>query len=220
MEFDVHTLTRYYPVLLSAAGTTLWIVACALLIGIVVGLVICWVNLSESKALRRSGRIYVNCFRNTPEVVIIFWAYFCLPQVIDLRMSAFVTGTLALGLSASAFLSEIFRAGIQAVPKGQHEAAHALGLRALPLWRFILLPQAIRLMAPALVNYLTELLKHSTLLSAVGVGELAHAAFALGGQTFRYFEFFTAIGVFFFLTIFPLSLYARNLGRPKSARAV
>jgi ABC-type amino acid transport system permease subunit len=150
-------------------------------------------------------------------VVVIFWFYFCLPQLVDLRLSAFATGTLALGLSAGAFLSEIFRAGIEAVPRGQHDAAQALGLSRLPLWTLIILPQAVRPMVPAFVNYLTELLKHSTLLSAIGVGELAHAAFTMGGQTFRYFEFFTAIGFIFFVMIFHLSLYGRYLNQGHSA---
>ena len=217
MEFDLHTLLRYYPVLLSGAISTVEVLVCSLSLGIVIGILVCLANLSKPTALKRIGRIYVNCLRNTPEVVIIFWVYFCLPQIVDLRIPAFATGTIALGLSAGAFLGEIFRAGIEAVPRGQREAASALGLRALPLWWFVLAPQAIRLMIPAFVSYLSELLKHSTLLSAIGVAELAHAAFSLGGQTFRYFEFFTAIGIMFFLAIFPLSLYGRYLNRLKSA---
>ena len=96
--------------------------------------------------------------------------------------------------------------------------ARSLGLSALPLWRFVILPQAIRRMVPPLVNYFTEMLKHSTLLSAIGVGEIAHTAFRLGGQTFRYLEFFTAIGIVFFAIIFPLSLIARRLAGRSAVR--
>lgn len=212
MDFDIHVLTRYLPALVQAAGVTLLILFCSLALGTVLGVAVCVANLSASPTLRLLGRAYVNAFRNTPEVVMIFWVYFCLPQIIELRLSPFATGTLALGLSASASLGEIFRAGVRAVPTGQIQAAQALGLRPYPIWIRILIPQAIRLMTPAFVNYLTELLKHSTLLSAIGIGELAHAAFVLGGRTFRYFEFFTAIGLFFFLMIFPLSVCARRLG--------
>jgi ABC-type amino acid transport system permease subunit len=99
------------------------------------------------------------------------------------------------------------------VPKGQWEAARALGLRFTPLWGRIVLPQALRLMVPPFVNYFTELVKNTTLLSAIGVGELALQAYLLGGQTFRYVEFLTAIAIGYFLVIFPASLLARRLER-------
>jgi len=209
--FDQQVLLRYWPELIDGLMLTVVIVVVSLAVGAAIGLAMAIMNLSGRRGLERFARIYINAFRNTPEMVIIFWVYFCLPQIVDLRLSPLATGTLALAMSAGAFLAEIFRAGIQAVPRGQVEAARSLGLSALPLWRFVILPQALRRMVPPLVNYFTEMLKHSTLLSAIGVAEIAHTAFRLGGQTFRYLEFFTAIGIIFFAIIFPLSLIARRL---------
>ncbi|WP_046866670.1 amino acid ABC transporter permease [Microvirga massiliensis] len=211
MFFDWTVLSRYWPDLLLGLLNTFWIVLIVLGLGAVIGLLIASLNLSEKRWAAIVGRAYVNCFRNIPEMVLIFWVYFCLPQLINVNLSALLTGVLALALAAGANLGEIFRAGIQAVPKGQREGAMALGLSAIPLWGCVVLPQALRQMLAPIVNYTTELLKQSTLLSVIGVMEVAHSAFTLGGQTFRYLEFFTAIGVFFFLIIFPFSVFARHL---------
>ena len=217
MTFDLNLILRNLPALAHGAAMTLLIVLCALAIGIPGGITVCALERHRNGALRAFGRIYVNVFRNTPEVVVIFWVYYCLPQILGLRMSGFTTGVLALGMAGAAFMAEIFRAGIEAVPRAQSEAAQALGLPPLVRWAFVVLPQALRVMLPNLLNYLIELMKHSTLLSAIGVAELAHAAFAIGGQTFRYFEFFTAIGIFFLAMILPISLLERRSVRRLNA---
>jgi ABC-type amino acid transport system permease subunit len=171
--------------------------------------------------LRRSRRRWVAAgavgfiqfFRTTPEMILIFWGYYCLPLLLDWQISGFWTGSLVLGLVAAAYLAEIFRAGIEAIPRGQWEAARALGLHAYPLWRRVVLPQSLRLMVPPFVNYFTELVKNTTLLSAIGVGELSLQAYLLGGQTFRYVEFLTVIAFGYFLVIFPATVLARRLER-------
>lgn len=211
MEFQVGVLLRNYPLLIAGAWMTLLIVAIALAIGIVLGGLLCAARLSRNPALQRFAAGYILFFRVTPEMVLIFWAYFCIPMVTGLRISGLWAGSITLGLVAAAYYAEIFRAGIQALPKGQAEAARSLGMRGIPLWRFIILPQALRLMVPPLVNYFTELVKNTTLLSAIGVGELALQAYLLGGQTYRYVEFLTAIAFIYFLIIFPLSLLSRRL---------
>lgn len=213
MYFDTTVLVQYWPLLLKGFSETVIIVVVALTGGAVLGLVVALLNLSSLRAANWFGRAYVNCFRAAPEMVVIFWAYFCLPQILDLRLSAFFTGVLALVLVASANLGEIFRAGILAVPRGQTEAALVLGLSPLQRLALVILPQAVKRMLGPLVNYLTELLKHSTLLSAIGVTEIAHSAFTLGSQTFRYLEFLTTVGVIFFIVIFPLSLLGRKITR-------
>jgi ABC-type amino acid transport system permease subunit len=129
--------------------------------------------------------------------------------MLNVRMSSMMTGTLALALVAGAFLSEIFRAGIEAIERGQIEAARALGIPIFYRWRRILLPQALRRMMPALINYFTELLKLTTLLSAIAVQELAYKAYSLGAQTYRYVEMLSAVAVIYFLLILPISLLAR-----------
>ena len=209
MDFDYHILVEYYPVLLQGLLLTVVILLISLGSGFVLGLVACFGSMRKRGIIYRLTRAYVDFFRTTPEMAIIFWFYFCLPPILNVRMSAMTSGTLALSLVAGAFMSEIFRAGVEAIARGQVEAARALGIPVFYRWRRIFFPQAMRRMMPALINYLTELLKLTTLLSAIAVHELAYKAYSLGSQTYRYVELLSAIAVVYFLLITPISLLAR-----------
>lgn len=213
MDFRLQVVLSNYPPLLEGVVLTLWAAAVALTIGVVLGALGCAVRLSGRPLFDRIARGYVLFFRTTPEMVLIFWGYFCVPYLFKLKVSGFWTGSIVLGLVAAAYFTEIFRAGVQAVPRGQVEASLALGLGRYPRWRFVILPQALRLMVPPIVNYLTELLKNTTLLSSIGVAELALQAYLLGGQTYRYVEFLSAIALVYFAIIFPLSMASRRLER-------
>ena len=201
---------------------TILITLVALVLGIVLGLIICGMRLSENAVARRFALLYIDFFRNTPEMVLIFWVYFCVPPLFDIRLSAFWSGTIALSLVSGAYMAEIFRAGIESISRGQIEAAYALGLRFYPRWTAIILPQALRRMIPAIVGYFTELLKNTGLLSAIGVTELVYESSTLGAQTFRYLEFFTFTAILYFATIYPISILMRRLegaaGRMPKAR--
>ena len=210
MDFDYHVLANNYPALIDGFWLTLFISSIALCAGIVLGLIACSASLRRAGIIYRASRLYVDFFRATPELVLIFWAYFCLPPILDVRMSGLTVGTLVLSLVAGAFIAEIFRAGIQAIPRGQIEAAEALAIPTYYRWLKIMLPQAVRRMMPALINYATELLKVSTLLAAIGVQEVAFEAYSIGARTFRYMESLSAVAVFFFVVIFPISLYVRR----------
>ena len=211
MDFRLGVVLGSYPSLLDGVVLTLWAAAVAVVIGVTLGALGCSVRLSGIRALDRIVRGYVLFFRTTPEMVLIFWGYFCVPFLFKLKVSGFWIGSVVLGLVAAAYLTEIFRAGVQAVPRGQVEAARSLGIPAYSMWRFVILPQALRLMVPPLVNYFTELLKNTTLLSSIGVAELALQAYLLGGQTYRYVEFLSAIALIYFAIIFPLSMASRRL---------
>jgi len=211
MDLRPSVVLGNYPLLIDGVIMTLWAAAVALSIGVVFGAAGCAVRLSARPAFDRAVRGYVLFFRTTPEMVLIFWGYFCIPFLFKLKVSGFWTGSVVLGLVAAAYLTEIFRAGVQAVPRGQVEAAHALGVPAYSRWRFVILPQALRLMVPPLVNYFTELLKNTTLLSSIGVAELALQAYLLGGRTYRYLEFLSVIALVYFAIIFPLSMASRRL---------
>ena len=213
MDFRLQVVLSNYPPLLEGVVLTLWAAAVALTIGVVLGALGCAVRLSGRPLFDRIARGYVLFFRTTPDMVLIFWGYFCVPYLFKLKVSGFWTGSIVLGLVAAAYFTEIFRAGVQAVPRGQVEASLALGLDRYPRWRFVILPQALRLMVPPIVNYLTELLKNTTLLSSIGVAELALQAYLLGGQTYRYVEFLSAIALVYFAIIFPLSMASRRLER-------
>lgn len=218
MEFQWGVLAKNYPLLAHGAVITLLITAVALTTGIIGGAALCAMRLSGHRTLDRIAQSYIMFFRTTPEMVLIFWAYFCVPLIFEFRISGFWSGSITLGLVTAAYLAEIFRAGIDAIPRGQSEAAKSLGLHFFPRWGLVILPQAVRLMVPPLVNYFTELLKNTTLLAGIGVAELALQAYLLGGQTFRYVEFLTAIAFIYFAIIFPFSLLSRRLERQVGAR--
>jgi His/Glu/Gln/Arg/opine family amino acid ABC transporter permease subunit len=211
MTFQWDLIARNWPVLLQGLWVTLAVAAVGLTIAILGGALICAARRSGNAALSGAARAVIAFFRITPEVVLIFWAYFCIPLITGWRVSGFWAGSVTLGLIGAAYLAEIFRGGIETVPKGQNEAAMALGLPPYPRWRQIVLPQALRFSVPPLVNYFTEFLKNTTLLSAIGVSELSLQAYLLGGQTFRYVEFLTAIALVYFALIFPFSLLSRRL---------
>lgn len=218
MTFDISVIMDNLPLLGHGLALTLLIVAASFLCGCIIAMGIVAASRSDRRSFRLAASGYINIFRNMPELVLIFWLYYCLPQIVDLRVSPFTTGVMALSLSAGAYLAEIFRSGIQALNAGQWEAARSLGLHRLLVWRLVIGPQVFRVVRPLLVNYMTELLKFSTLVSAIGVSEIVHTAMQLGGQTFRYLELFTAVGVVFFLIIFPLSLMARAAGAQRASR--
>lgn len=211
MEFRWAVLFANLGPLWDGFLVTLQALGIALALGASLGVAVCAARRSRSRLLNRAAWLWVLFFRATPEMILIFWAYYCIPFLTGSGVSGLTAGAVTLGLVASAYIGEIYRAGLAAVPKGQYEAARALGLKSVGFWGMAILPQALRLMVPPLINYFTELVKNTTLLAAIGVGELALRAYLLGGQTYRYVEFLSAIAVIYFLIIFPLSVLSRRL---------
>ena len=211
MELDFKIVIGKINELVAGAWITLGAFGLSLSIGLSLSLILLFFRYSSIKPFIFLAKSYVSFFRAIPELVLIFWMFYCIPSTGIISFSGFFTGSLALGLVAGAFLSEIFRASINSVKKGQWEAAHALGIPGRILWIKVVLPQAARLAIPPFVNYLTELLKATTLLATIGVGELALKAYVLGAQTFRYLEFLTAIAVMYFIIIYPLAYLAKVL---------
>jgi His/Glu/Gln/Arg/opine family amino acid ABC transporter permease subunit len=177
---------------------------------------VCLGKLSQSVAARISANAFVNLFRTIPETVVVFWVYYCLPLLLDQRLSSTACGLIALSVYAAAYLAEIFRAGIQAVPRGQVEAGHALGMSGYYVWRCVIVPPAVRNMMPAIINLVADLIKASSLLSAIGVAELYYEANVLAAETYRYMELLSAAAILYFLTIFGLSMTARRAERRRA----
>jgi His/Glu/Gln/Arg/opine family amino acid ABC transporter permease subunit len=209
MDFDLHVIENGIPLLLRGLITTIWICSASLGIGTVLGFVACLGKLYGDRQQRLLASAYVNLFRTVPELVVIFWVYACLPLFLDIRLSAPTCGVVAMSLYAGAYLAEIFRAGILAVPRGQTEAALALGIPTFHIWRAIIIPPAIRRMAPALIGFLTELVKVSALLSTIAVADLFYQASIIAAETFRYVEMISVVAAIYFIMIFPLSMMAR-----------
>jgi His/Glu/Gln/Arg/opine family amino acid ABC transporter permease subunit len=209
LDFELSIISHNIHYLLSGLQITILVVATSLVSGLAIGFVACLGSLRRKGLIYRAARSYIDFFRTVPEAVLIFWAYFCLPPILDIRLPALSAGILSLALIAGAYLAEIMRAGVEVVPRDQWDAGHSLGLSRYHLWRLIVIPQALRRMAPALVNFVSDLLKTSTLLAAIGVQELAYSAYTLGATTYRYFETLTAVAAIFFLIILAISTCAR-----------
>jgi His/Glu/Gln/Arg/opine family amino acid ABC transporter permease subunit len=149
-------------------------------------------------------RAYVEVFRNTPLLIQIFIVYFGLPQI-GLKLSPFLSGLSALTLYAAAYNAEIFRAGLEAVPRGQHEAARSTGLSSAQVTGYVIVPQAVRICLPALGNNLVSLVKNSSLVSTIGMVELMFVANDISFNNFRSFEIYGAAAVLYVVLVLALS---------------
>lgn len=213
MLFDTSVIGQNLPALVAGVWLTAVIVIVSLAVGIAIGVAVCAGMLLGRGMVSRFGLGYVALFRALPEPVLIFWLYYCGPLILNSKLSAFETGTIALAIPTGAYLAEVFRAGIQAVPRGQIEAARAVGLSPLWLVWDVVAPQALRMMIPPMLGIITILIKNSALVSAIGVEELFYRATVLGGQTFHYFEFLTVTAGIYFLMILPLSALVQRQER-------
>lgn len=209
--FDTHLLIQSAPGLLQGLGVTMVVTFASFVVASCLGLLLGAASLSPRWQIARSAGAFVQVARATPEIIAIFWAYYCLPILLGANLSGLACGVLALGLIGGGYMAEIVRGGILAIGRGQWEAADSLGLPRLIVWSHIIAPQAARKMLPAVVNYFTDLLKATTLLAGVGVSEVAYVAYMSGSASFRYLEPLTGVAILFFLLIFPLSVLARRL---------
>ena len=194
-------------------GLTLQLSLAAITLSVLMGVTLALATLSRSRPLRWLGRGYIECFRAVPLLVLLLWVYYGLPVVSGLQLDAFLAGVLALALSDAAFEAEVFRAGLQSVPKGQREAAKALGLSPWVTFRFVIFPQAIRLILPALGNQFVYVLKMSSLVSVIGLQELTRRANELNVTEYRPLEIYSLLVLEYLLLILATSWLVRRLER-------
>jgi polar amino acid transport system permease protein len=207
----LHVVTDNWVFLVSGIYATLAVTLGALAIGVALGLPTGMARLSRRRWLSMPAIAYIEVFRNTPALVQLIWIYYCLPILTGINMSAAVSCTIALGLNAAAYIAEIFRAGIQAVDRGQVDAARSVGMSYFQTLRKVILPQAFRRMIPAFVNETVSLVKYSSLVSVLGVADLTYQAQSLSTTTYRPIEVFTFIALVYFLICTLLSYLARRL---------
>lgn len=203
--------------LLGGLGTTVALALVAMTISIVLGLAVALPGLSRSRLARGFNRAYVELVRAVPLLVMLLWVYYGLPVVMGISLDAFMAGVIALALSDSAFEAEIFRAGIQSVPRGQTEAADALGLSAVDRMRYVVLPQAIRRILPPLGNQLVYMLKMSSLVSVIGLAELTRRANELVVNAYRPLEIYSFLVLEYLALILLVSAAVRWLERRLAA---
>ena len=185
----------------------------AICISIIVGLLIALPGLSTQRAPRSITRVYVELIRSIPLLVLILWVYYGLPQVAGISISMFWAGVLALSISDSAFQAEIFRAGIQSINRGQYEAAASISLNYRDTMRYVILPQAIKRILPALGNQLVYMLKMSSLVSVIGMQELTRRANELVVTEYRPLEIYTILVLEYLVLILLVSAGVRWLER-------
>lgn len=185
----------------------------AISISIVLGLLIALPGLSKQRVLLITNRTYVELVRAVPILVLILWVYYGLPQIADISINVFWAGVIALALSDSAFQAEIFRAGVQSINRGQYEAAQSVSLSYIDTMRFVILPQAIKRILPALGNQLVYMLKMSSLVSVIGMQELTRRANELVVTEYRPLEIYTVLILEYLALILIVSAGVRWLER-------
>jgi ectoine/hydroxyectoine ABC transporter permease protein EhuC len=212
-QFQWQIVWDNLPFLLQGVWLTLGVTAVSIAVAIVLGLGIGLMRISKRHLLRCISIAYIEIFRNTPALVQLIWVYYCLPVLTGVNLDPVSSCMVALSVNGAAYVAEIFRAGIQAVPSGQAEAARSIGMSYPLAMRKIILPQAVRHMIPPFVNEAVSLLKYSSLVSVLGVADLTYQAQTLSTSTFRPIEIFTFIGVVYFLLCWAMSVGAQWLER-------
>ena len=181
-------------------------------ISLVFALLVALAGRSRIAPLRWLVRAYIEVMRGTPLILQLIYIYYVLPEI-GIRLDAFTAGVLGLTLNYSAYLSEVYRGGIQAVPRGQHDAAAALGMTSGLAMRRIILPQAIRIIVPTLGNYFISLFKDTALCSVVSIQEVVFTAQIIAARNFQYFTLYTLVGVLYFVVSFPAARLVGYLER-------
>lgn len=200
------------PMLLRGGLVTIEATAVGSVIALFVGILFAVSQHSGSMALRSGVRWLVQFIRGTPLLVQLYFIFFVLPDI-GLTLPPFFAGVLALGLHYACYMAEVFRAGISSVGQGQWDAIAAVNLKRWQAWGYVVLPQAIPKMLPAMGNYVIGMMKEAALLSAISVHELLSRAQAIGNETFRYTEPLTVVGVIFLVLTLGAAALVRYLER-------
>jgi len=198
MLFDWRYALEILPVLAEASIVTIEATLLGFVLAAVLGLALAILRMSRQPLVSWAAAGIVEFVRSTPLLIQIFFLYFVFPKF-GIVPEAMVAGVIALGIHYASYCSEVYRAGIENIPKGQWEAAVALNLDPFTTFRDIIIPQAIPPVVPALGNYLVALFKETPLLSAIAVVELMQTAKILGSENFRYIEPITMVGIFFLI---------------------
>ncbi|WP_236794937.1 ectoine/hydroxyectoine ABC transporter permease subunit EhuD [Amycolatopsis sp. GM8] len=212
MNWDWENARDSIPLLLQGLLVTVELTLLGSLVAYVLGLVFALLRRSRIPVVSQAVFLLVEFVRSTPLLIQVFVIFYLLPEV-GIRFNAFTTGVIALGLHYATYTSEVYRAGIEAVPKGQWEAATALSLPRGRTWTGIILPQAVPRVLPALGNYMISMFKETPLLLAIGVLDVLNQAKEQAAVTFRAIEPYTLAGLLFLLISLPSSILVRRLER-------
>jgi len=214
----MQVILQALPYLLRGTLVTLQIAFFSSLLGFIGGTILGFVHSSKNFFLRSFATVYVTLFRGTPMLIQIPFFYYLLPTL-GIELSLFATAIIAIGLNSTAYISQIVRSGIASVAKGQKEAAHVLGLTHWQTMRFIIFPQAIRIIIPALLNEFITLIKDSSLASTIGVVELFKEGTIIISRTYAVIPIYCAIAAIYLILTTLLSLLATTVERKMNYHA-
>ena len=209
MNFTL-VLKEAFPLLIQGLVITVQTTIAALIIAIFLGLLTCLLGMAKLKVLRVIARVYIWAIRGTPLLVQTFFVYFGIPQLVqsmglNFRLSPLAAGIITLSMNAGAYIAEIFRGGIEAIDHGQMEAARSLGLSHYRAMFRIILPQAVRISIPSLVNQFIISLKDTSIISIISLAEIVYQAKIYIGRTMQSFATWTVVGLFYLVIITILS---------------
>lgn len=210
-------ITKYGAVLLRAMGQTLLLALLGLFFACIIGMIFGMMSVIKNKPCNVIALIFVDGIRGVPMIVLAYFIYFGIPYLLNntfkmgMTLSALQAGTICLALNCGAYMAEIIRAGIQAVDVGQMEAARSLGLPYWKSMRRVVLPQAIRMMIPSIINQFIITLKDTSILSVIGFPELVNRAKGVVANTFMSFQTWAIVAVMYLIVILALSRCAKVL---------
>ncbi|OIJ15996.1 arginine ABC transporter permease [Anaerobacillus arseniciselenatis] len=213
MNLDFSQIVPSIPYIMKGIWVTLQIVSVSLIFGFILGTILSLFKIGKITVLRWLADAYTSIFRGTPLILQLFLIYFATPQVIGYDISAYAAAVLTFGLNSAAYVSEIIRAGIQAVDKGQREAAEALGVPYRPMLVNIILPQAIKNILPALMNEFITLTKESAIISTIGVLDIMRRAQIVQANLYKPFEPLIFAALIYYIMVMALTLLGRLLER-------
>jgi len=197
--------------LIAGFADTISVSLLSMLFAMTIGLIVALPALSSSKPLNAFNRIYVEIIRSIPVLVLLLWVYYGMPTLLDISLNHFWAGVIALTIAESAFMAEVFRGGIQAIARGQHEAAESLGLNYWQKMRLVILPQAFRQILPPLGNQFVYILKMSSLVSVIGLSDLTRRANELVVNEYLPLEIYTFLVIEYLVLILCVSQAVRWL---------
>jgi len=210
VEYFTVTVPKYLPFLLSGAVVTLELSIISMLLSLVLGLLVALGRLSGLRGLDWILRAYVEIWRDVPLIVQLLVLYFTLPEI-GISLPAFLAGIIGLSLNLGAYLSEVFRAAITAIEKGQRDAAISIGMSRSLMYRRVVLPQAFLIAVPTIGGYFISLLKDCSLVSFIAVNELLRHGTIIISQTFRTMEVYFMVAIIYFLMSFIAARAMRRL---------
>ncbi|WP_028391675.1 MULTISPECIES: amino acid ABC transporter permease [Bacillaceae] len=216
MNLDFERIIPSLPYILEGIPMTLKVVAVAAVIGIILGIILSLMKISRIKPLNWIADFYTSIFRGTPLVLQLMLIYFGSPQLFGVQIEAFEAAFLSFGLNSAAYISEVIRGGINAVDKGQREAALALGVPYSSMMISIILPQAFKNILPALMNEFITLTKESAIVTTIGLADIMRRSYIVGGDTYKFFEPILFAGLIYYVMVMILTVIGKLIeGRMK-----